>query len=175
MTIAQGELRGWKDAARAARAALLAAALAGCADEPRPELQRIAFDSDAAWVRGETDSTRLVIEIARTDPQLRFGMMARRSLDPNSGMLFVFDSVRADTAGFWMWRTLIPLDIAFLDSAGVVRSIRQMEPCGALYVEGCPSYAPGVPYWSALEVNHGWFAEHGYGVGTVVRVDSAAP
>ena len=97
--------------------------------------------------------------------------MARSSLDAGSGMIFEYGAGQPDSAGFWMFRTRIPLDIAFLDSAGVVRKILEMVPCESeMYASACPIYQPGVPYWSALEVNKGWFAEHGVVEGAVVRV-----
>ena len=97
------------------------------------------------------------------------------ALDPGSGMIFVWDSVRGPDAAFYMWRTRMPLDIAFMDGAGVVRRILAMEPCPSLYVEACPTYPPGVEYRSALEVNRGWFAEHGLGVGSKITLPENLP
>ena len=64
-----------------------------------------------------------------------------------------------------MYRTRIPLDIAFLDSAGTVRAIRSMEPCPTTIPEGCPAYEPGTPWRFALEVNAGYFARNRVPVG----------
>jgi uncharacterized protein len=64
-----------------------------------------------------------------------------------------------------MYRTRIPLDIAFLDSTGVIRAIRQMVPCPTTIAQGCPSYTPEVAYRYALEVSAGYFARHGVAVG----------
>jgi uncharacterized membrane protein (UPF0127 family) len=96
------------------------------------------------------------------------GLMERRHLAPSAGMLFVYDSTQPPDAGFWMFRTRIPLDIAFLDSAGVVRSVRTMQPCEARIAQGCPTYNPDVPYRYALEVNAGYFQQHGVGVGSTL-------
>jgi len=93
------------------------------------------------------------------------GLMERRRLADSAGMLFVYDSTQPPDAGFWMYRTRIPLDIAFLDSAGVIRAIRSMTPCPATVAQGCPTYTPDVPYRYALEVNAGFFARHGIAVG----------
>ena len=68
------------------------------------------------------------MEVANTEAQQSFGLMDRPALDSMSGMLFVFDTLRAADAGFWMWRTLVPLDIAFIDSASVIRRVLPMEP-----------------------------------------------
>jgi uncharacterized membrane protein (UPF0127 family) len=91
--------------------------------------------------------------------------MERRQLADSAGMLFVFDSTQAPDAGFWMYRTRIPLDIAFLDSTGVIRAVRQMVPCPTTIAQGCPSYTPDVSYRYALEVSAGYFARHGVVVG----------
>jgi uncharacterized membrane protein (UPF0127 family) len=67
-----------------------------------------------------------------------------------------------------MFRTRIPLDIAFLDSLGVIRAIVNMVPCTATIVAGCPTYPPTVPYRAALEVNAGYFTRHRMAVGSRV-------
>ena len=85
-------------------------------------------------------------------------------------MLFLYDSDEPPTAGFWMFRTRIPLDIAFLDSRGTVVAIREMEPCTAQLVAGCPTYEPGAPYRAALEVNRGFLRRHGIGLGARVSL-----
>ena len=86
-------------------------------------------------------------------------------------MVFVYDEPQADSAGLWMWRTRMPLDVAFADSTGVIVRILEMEPCASIYGQGCPIYQPGMGCWSALEVNRGWFAEHGIGEGDTVRLE----
>ena len=96
---------------------------------------------------------RLQVELAQTDEQRQIGLMYRRQLDENSGMLFVFDVPQ--TLNFWMKNTLIPLDIAYIDSEGVIVDIQQMMP---LSLEGHRSRAPAQ---YALEVQQGWFAARG--------------
>jgi uncharacterized membrane protein (UPF0127 family) len=87
-------------------------------------------------------------------------------------MLFPYDSVQSESAGYWMWRMRIPIDIAYLDSAGTVLRLFSLEPCDAVYRQGCPSTVPGVPYWSVLETNEGWFAANGMGAGAVVTLEA---
>jgi uncharacterized membrane protein (UPF0127 family) len=62
--------------------------------------------------------------------------------------------------------TLIPLSIAFIDDENRIISIQDMDPCTE---DPCPGFAPKQPYWAALEVNQGAFAEWGVEVGDVVR------
>ena len=157
-------------------AALLALITSAACERPEPEfVSPVAFDTATAWIRTGGDSTSLLVEVARTSAQKTYGLMARPSLDPNSGMIFVYDTIQSGDSGFWMFRTRMPLDIAFIDSAGVVVKLLAMDPCESeMYATACETYAPNVPYQSALEVNAGWFVQHGVGEGSVVRVDSAA-
>ena len=153
---------------------VLASVMCGaCADQGTPRASPVAFDTARVWIRAGADSTGLLVEVSRTAAQRSYGLMARPSLDPESGMIFLYDSAQAGSSGYWMFRTKMPLDIAFMDSAGVIGKVLSMEPCESeLYATACPTYAPGVAYWSALEVNRGWFGEHGIGEGDTVRLES---
>jgi uncharacterized membrane protein (UPF0127 family) len=143
----------------------------GCEDGAPPFVSPIPFDTASVTVAAGGSSARLLVEVARTPEQKALGLGIRPSLDEGSGMIFPYDTEQPGDAAYWMWRMHVPLDIAFLDSAGVVLRILAAEPCTAVYVEGCPSYAPGVPYWSVLEANQGWFAENGMGEGAVVTLE----
>jgi uncharacterized membrane protein (UPF0127 family) len=123
---------------------------------------------DTTVVRLATGKDTLVIyaEVARSPEQRTMGLMERRSLSDTAGMLFVYSIDQPATAGFWMYRTRIPLDIAFADSAGRIVALRQMAPCEAQLAAGCPTYEPGQPYRIALEVNAGVLSRHGVGVGS---------
>lgn len=134
----------------------------------------VAYDTATIRVIGDNGALDLRVELALTDAQKTNGLMERRQLDELAGMLFVYDSTQPPDAGFWMFRTRIPLDIAYLDSAGVVRAIHRMVPCESTLPQGCPTYAPGVEYRYALEVNAGFFAKHGVGVGDSVEVRAVA-
>jgi uncharacterized membrane protein (UPF0127 family) len=131
--------------------------LAACKDEPPQDADEHILHFDSATVRLATgrDTVPLALELAVSTDQQRLGLMERRHLAERAGMLFVYDTTQPPDAGFWMYRTRIPLDIAFLDSAGVIRSIRAMAPCPTTMPEGCPTYEPGTPYRYALEVNAG--------------------
>jgi len=142
-----------------------------CAEQGGPWAPPIAFDTARVMIHGGADSTGLLVEVSRTAAQRSFGLMSRPSLDRESGMIFLYGSAQAGNSGYWMFRTKMPLDIAFMDSAGVIGKVLSMEPCKSeLYAAACPTYAPGVDYWSALEVNQGWFAEHNVGDGDTVRL-----
>ncbi len=86
-------------------------------------------------------------------------------------MIFIFQQEQPPDGVFWMYNTLIPLSIAFMDKDGTIGNIRQMEPCPSQYPQYCPNYEARVPYWSALEVNLGYFEEHGIGIGDRVVLE----
>ncbi len=114
-------------------------------------------------VRNEAGTgVALTVEIADTPGTRARGLMFRESLPELAGMLFVFPS--ETTAGFWMRDTPIPLDIAYLASDGEVLEIREGVPFNLTIL------SPAQPYRFTLEVNGGWFARHGLGVGDRVEL-----
>ncbi|MGD9897167.1 MAG: DUF192 domain-containing protein [Candidatus Methylacidiphilaceae bacterium] len=108
----------------------------------------------------------LIVEVARTHEELSRGLMFRRSLGEDAGMLFLLP--REGTASFWMANTTIPLSIAFLDRDGTILEIADLEPLDTRIVS---SRSARVCY--ALEVNRDWFARHGVRAGEVLRPEGA--
>lgn len=143
-----------------------------CGTGEEPWVSPVGFDTARAVIHTEAGETvPLLVEVARTEAQKRQGLMSRPALDGGSGMVFLYDTIQAGDRGFWMWRTRIPLDIAFLDTEGRIDTILAMDPCESPNPEWCPIYEPGTEYASALEVNRGWFREHGIGPGARVEID----
>jgi uncharacterized protein len=116
-------------------------------------------------IESEDDTVRVDVEVADDERERRIGLMGRRSLPADAGMAFVFP--KPTGTSFWMKDTLIPLSIAFWDEAGEIVAILDMEPCTE---DECPSYDPGVDFVGALEVNQGFFREHGIVIGDLVRL-----
>ena len=82
------------------------------------------------------------------------GLMYRKQLPSNAGMLFVFDAPGAQC--MWMKNTLIPLSVAFLDERGAIINIEDMAP------QTLQSHCARRPARYALEMNRGWFAARGF-------------
>lgn len=133
----------------------------------------VALDTGTVLIATASDTFAVSVEVAETREQQRIGLMERRSLPVDEGMLFVYPEPRPGSASFYMFRTHIPLDIAFLDEAGRIVAIRQMEPCTSPVAEWCERYEPGVPYVGALEVSRDYLADRGVGIGDRVTMLAA--
>lgn len=115
----------------------------------------------------------LKVELALSEADRLQGLMERQALDENTGMLFVYPQPQPVSAAFWMYRTRIPLDLAYLDRRGTILAIYTMPPCASKEPLRCASYHSPVPYLFALEVNGGYFLKHGITVGD--RAEFALP
>jgi uncharacterized protein len=102
------------------------------------------------------------VEIAKDDASRAQGLMNRRFLPADRGMLFEFD--REAPVSFWMKNTYIPLDMIFISRAGVVTNI--VEKAEPLSERVIPS---GPPCLGVLELNGGAAASIGLKVGDRVR------
>ena len=102
----------------------------------------------------------LKVELAASDPQRTQGLMFRKSLGKNEGMLFVFDEIEYHS--MWMKNTLIPLSVAFVDAKGEILNVLDMEPLTL------DTHTAAGPARYAIETNKGWFAEKGIKAGDKV-------
>lgn len=101
------------------------------------------------------------VEVAKTPEERANGLMGRKHLGEDEGMLFIFET--EDYHGFWMKNTRIPLSIAFIDKEGRIVRITDMKP---LTLE---SHSPPKPILYALEMERGWFQANDIKVGDIVR------
>lgn len=100
-------------------------------------------------------------EVASGIKELTHGLMGRKALPRDHGMLFVFD--RAEPWCFWMKNTPLPLSIAFIQANGVIVAIDDMQPFTE--TTHCPPRA--ISY--ALEMTQGWFKRAGVRIGQTVN------
>ena len=115
------------------------------------------FEKREITIEGEKGRVVIKAEIALTTAQHAQGLMHRKELKDNNGMLFIFE--RDDILSFWMKNTLIPLSIAYITSDGRILEIHDMTPGNLNPVRSSRS----VRY--ALEVPQGWFDRAGLGPG----------
>lgn len=147
---------------------------AGCRSEER-NLPTIRTGSDfrtdgrLAFLSPEGDTLSTIdIEIAETDEARMRGLMGRRSLPPQSGMLFIMDD--ADTTGFWMRNTPMPLDIIFVGpDSQVVTIARRTTPYSDEVI------SPTAPKKFVVEVRAGQAARLGITDSTRITWDRSQP
>ncbi|MBK6356651.1 MAG: DUF192 domain-containing protein [Betaproteobacteria bacterium] len=96
---------------------------------------------------------RIEAEVAANDQNRQVGLMNRKAMPTQRGMLFVF--THENTHCMWMRNTLLPLSVAFLDEDGKIINIEDMQP------QTEDNHCARRPARYALEMNLGWFAQRG--------------
>lgn len=101
---------------------------------------------------------RIEAEVALNDADRQLGLMNRRAMAQNHGMLFVYDQPARHC--MWMRNTYLPLSVAFLDEQGRILNIEDMQP------QSDDNHCAARDARYALEMNRGWFASKGIKPGT---------
>jgi len=124
--------------------------------------QLVTFDVATLTIDTKGGPRHFSVEMALTPQQQEQGLMYRRSLAPNAGMLFVLPKI--ETATFWMKNTLIPLDMLFIAADGHVADIHERAvPLSEALI---PSREP---VRAVLELNGGTVARLGIRTGDIVH------
>ena len=100
---------------------------------------------------------RIEAEVAATPDHRMVGLMKRRSMPANHGMLFIFTEPQRHC--MWMKNTQLPLSVAFLDEQGRILNIEDMKP------QTEDNHCAAKPATFALEMNEGWFRQKGIAPG----------
>lgn len=98
-------------------------------------------------------AAKVEAEVADEADERTIGLMGREELAEGKGMLFVFR--QPQPMGFWMKNTLVPLSIAYINAAGVIREIHDMQPH-----DENPAQSAFRDLVYALEVPQGWFQKN---------------
>lgn len=164
--------RRWTRIAGACAFGVSALAFGACAGNAQ---QDDGVERERVDVRGAV----FRVELALDDATRLRGLGGRASIPEDGGMLFVFP--RPARLGFVMRDCLVPIDIAFLDSAGRVVSMHAMQPEPPRadgegdyeYEARLRRYDSRFPAQFALEVAGGTFERIGLETGDLVRFDAA--
>ncbi len=106
---------------------------------------------------------QVTVEIVEDKDERQKGLMFRRGLPPDAGMLFVYEQERLRS--FWMKNTYIPLDMIFVNRTGeIVSVVARTQP---LSLRSCRSSAPAR---YVVEVNAGFCEDHGIVIGGTIRI-----
>ena len=139
-------------------ALLMASVVASGKDVPLPRQPAIQLKAGGQSIQAE---------VVASDETRQRGLMFRASMGKNEGMLFVFTE-RAYHS-MWMRNTPLPLSVAFIDDAGKILSIHEMEPFSET------NHMAAGPAKYALEMNLGWFVTHKVSVGDRILGLEKAP
>lgn len=115
--------------------------------------QSVEFEQASVTLNGQT----YAVDFAKSAQQRAQGLMFRKSLCSDCGMLFRFSPPKQ--ASMWMKNTYIPLDVAFIDKKGTITDIKPLQP------HDLTSVGASTKVMYALEMNQGWFARHDIQVG----------
>jgi uncharacterized membrane protein (UPF0127 family) len=133
--------------------ALLALAFAGCGESAPPAAPAAEKTvSDFFDIRIGAKLTHL--QLAVREGEMEHGLMGRRALGADEGMLFVYE--RPQRMSFWMHDTPTALDIGFFDRDGKLKEVWPMQPFDETTVS---SHGRALQF--ALEMNQGWYAGNG--------------
>jgi uncharacterized membrane protein (UPF0127 family) len=118
-----------------------------CAQSPRrPRFVKVFLPDGAA----------ITAELAVTEEARMRGLMFRERINPDQGMLFVFEEESVHS--FWMKNCLISLDMLWLDrDRRIIHIEEDVPPCRE---DPCPSYGPGLPALYVLELQAGSVRVH---------------
>jgi len=136
---------------RLAAAAAIATACAGAAwaqQGPQLDLQRVDLSAGMH---------RIDAQVAATPQEREIGLMHRKEMPSNEGMLFAFPVPGVQC--FWMKNTLLPLTAAFVADDGTIVNLADMKP------QTLDSHCSDKPVRFVLEMNQGWFAKRGIKAG----------
>jgi uncharacterized protein len=98
------------------------------------------------------------VQVAQTAQQREIGLMFRKEMPQQEGMLFVFE--QPSGLCFWMKNTVLPLTAAFIADDGTIVNLADMKP------QTTDSHCAVRPVRYVLEMNQGWFAKRGMKAGS---------
>ncbi|HOJ64945.1 MAG TPA: DUF192 domain-containing protein [Spirochaetota bacterium] len=130
-------------------------------------LTMLSCYQEKKYVKAKINKKIYKFELAVTDQERAKGLMFRKKLDKDSGMLFVYSSM--NYLYFYMKNTIIPLDIAFLDYNYKIVDIQSMEPLDETTIMSKKKAM------YALEVNRGFFDRVGLKIGDKIEFITPIP
>jgi uncharacterized membrane protein (UPF0127 family) len=138
--------------------------------EPEPFPDSLLRLPSATFTTVAGDQVTLRLEVVATEEGRNCGLMYRLNLPEDQGMLFVYDFEQ--NGGFWNMNTFIPLSLAWIASDGTIVDITDLPAMTPGANEEPARTRSSQPYQYVIEVNQGWFAERGIGIGDHVDLDA---
>ena len=136
---------------------------AGAIDFSEPQAAQPKLRTVKLWLGPE----QLDAEMCVTPQETRTGMMFRKSMDENDGMIFSLGYNQQ--ASFWMKNCFVPLSVAYISPDGVIEEIHPLQP-----QDTTPVVSATNNIRFALETRQGWFDRHHVTTGMVVRTEKGS-
>jgi uncharacterized protein len=133
-------------------ATFLMALPSGCSQEKAAKIPEV--QPATAYFPIKVGDRIVRMQIAATSGEMERGLMGRRELTTDEGMIFIFP--KTQRASFWMRNTLVPLDIGYFTDDGVLREFYPMYPLDETAVQSKNEH---IKY--CLEMAQNWFAQNG--------------
>ncbi len=139
-----------------------------------PKLASVQCDPGKAILVSDKGQLPITVEVADDPAERAQGLMFRRALEPQHGMLFIYETPQP--ASFWMRNTLIPLDIIFMDATGKVRHIQpNARPLDETPIPGAAVGDPDPLRLFVLEIGGGEAERLGIYTGQVMAYPAIDP
>ena len=144
-------------------AGLILLTACGGSDAPKTDTPKTIDDRFPIKIGERT----VQMQIAALPSEQQKGLMFRKTMGADEGMLFVFTAPQPQ--GFWMRNTTLPLDIGYIDGAGELKEIYPMYPLDEKTVS---SRSRSIQF--CLEMNQGWFKQNGVTAGAKLDLKAVA-
>lgn len=118
--------------------------------------------------RIQVGSKTISVEVAKTPEETAYGLMFKRKLGENEGMLFIFS--KEQPLSFWMKNTFVDLSIAYFDAHHTLIEIIDMKAAQSELQSHFESYPSSKPAQYALEMNKGWFKKNNIKTGDKLKI-----
>lgn len=144
----------------------LLAPLAGCGKKETAEKSR-TYKTVSDYFAIKVGDRTVQMQLAVLPVEMQHGLMGRRDLGPDQGMIFVYQ--RPERMAFYMRNTPTPLDIGYFDSGGRLREVYPLHPYDERTVS---SRSHEIQF--ALEMNQGWYKANGVTAGAELDLKALA-
>jgi len=121
-------------------------------------VQDVKFEKTKITLANKT----ITVELAKSAAEHERGLMFRKNLPENEGMLFIFND--EEVRAFWMRNTFIDLSIGYFDKERTLIDIQEMKATSVMEARP-PSYPSAKPAMYALEMKKAWFAKNRIKIG----------
>jgi uncharacterized membrane protein (UPF0127 family) len=127
--------------------------------------------ADSKMPTAKIGDNLIKLEVAASQQEITRGLMLRESMPEDQGMVFLFHPQQK--VNFWMYHTLIPLDMLFIKNGKIQKIFHDVPPCKSEREADCPTYpgGEGMEVSEVVELNAGYAKRHNVKDGDKIQLD----